>query len=101
MINFKQYPQLTRFVIPNSVKPLYFSDTFDNVFSGMNNLRSVSLPDDRIFTLKNTFNRCVNLTQAVCGYKVDDMSNAYYGCKSLTTAVCGPNVRVMASKYCN
>ena len=52
MINFKQYPNLTKVVIPNSVR-LSTTD-FSNAFCDMMNLQSVQL-SDKITNLSNAF----------------------------------------------
>ena len=52
MINFKQYPNLTKVVIPNKVR-LSTTD-FNNAFCDMMNLQSVQL-SDKITNLSNAF----------------------------------------------
>ena len=55
MINFKQYPNLTKIVIPNKVR-LSTTD-FNNAFCDMMNLQSVQL-SDKITNLSNAFTNC-------------------------------------------
>jgi hypothetical protein len=47
------------------------------------------------------YQNCRNLTTAVCGPNVTNMSYTYYSCINLTTAICGPNVTNMYMTYQN
>jgi hypothetical protein len=42
---------------------------------------------------------CTNLTEAVCGSNVTDMTRTYSNCTSLTKAVFGPKVSYIANAY--
>ena len=116
MMNFRNYPQITKVVIPDNVQLSHTT----NLFSNMRNLQSVYLPKhitiynntfrdcislqqavcgDNVTNMDSAYRGCTNLTTAVCGDKVTNMANTYYGCKSLTTAVCGDNVTNMSHAY--
>ena len=96
MINFKQYPNMTKCIIPDGTT--LSSTNFSSRFSSMKNLKTVELPNS-VTNLAKAFYMCSNLTTAVCGPNVVDMYSAYSQCGRLTTAVCGPKVNNMSSAY--
>ena len=99
MIDFRQYSNLTKVVIPNNVQ---LSNTrFDSTFMNMKNLQTVEIPYEKITSMFRTFEKCTNLTSSpVCGPNVTEMRNAYYQCANLTgSPVCGDNVRSMRNAY--
>ena len=98
MMNFKQYPNMTKCIIPDGVQ---LSNTnMWNAFAGMTNLRTICTHNG-VRILNSAYALCVNLTTAVCGENVTNMQDAYYGCTSLTTAACGPNATNMWGAYAN
>ena len=52
-----------------------------------------------VTNMSYVYRNCTNLTTAVCGPNVTNMAYAYSTCTNLTTAVCGPNVTDMAYAY--
>lgn len=99
MINFRQYPNITKIVIGGG--PISDQEIFVNAFFNMKNLRTLELKGDMLNSIRIMGNdryecgmcwNCTNLTTAVCGPNVISMHNTYFGCTNLTTAVCGPNV---------
>ena len=98
MINVKKYRNMTKCIIPNTVQ--LSSKSFYNVFNGMTNLKTVSIPNC-VTNMAYAYSYCNNLTTAVCGPNVTNMSGAYRNCTNLTTAVCGDNVTDMSVAYEN
>lgn len=100
MINFRQYNNVTKIVIPDKIQ---LSDNdFSNAFNNMRNLTIVSIPNN-VVNLSNTYKDCIRLTGSpVCGNNVTDMSSAYSGCNNLTgSPACGNNVTNMFIAYHN
>ena len=98
MINFRNYPQLTKVVIPNAIN--LKNNNFSNAFKHLSNLVSVDLHNG-VSNISYGFYNCINLTTAVCGPNVTNLSYAYDNCANLTTAACGPNVIYMNNTYSN
>ena len=94
MINFRQYPNLTKCVVPNSIR--LSNDNFSSKFYLMFNLKEITLPKN-ITNMADIFVQCYNLiTPPVCGENVINMNHAYTYCYNLTgSPVCGPNVTDM------
>ena len=119
MINFRQYPNMTECVIPESVN---FSQEFGSrAFYDMQNLRAVSLPSSvnilyrSFYNCNNlravnysgvakeayeTFYNCVNLINPIL-FDDGQMYRTYYNCQSLTEAVCGENTTSLYQTYHN
>lgn len=98
MINFKQYPNMTKCIIPNNV---VLSDTdFSTKFFNFVQLQEFSLPNS-VTNMSKICAWCTNLTTAVCGDKVTDMTYTYLNCYNLTTAVFGQKVINIYGTYEN
>ena len=69
-------------------------------YSGCTNL-TTAVCGPNVTNMSNVYSGCTNLTTAVCGPNVTGMGWTYQGCTNLTTAVCGPNVTNMYSAYRN
>ena len=108
MINFIQYPNLTKVVIPGDIK---LSDTMIwayDTFANMSNIKEVIMGKKILNSLKRMgtdsigrFQYCTNLKgHPMCGINVIDMGSAYKNCYNLTgSPVCGPNVVNMSLAY--
>ena len=106
-MNFRQYSNLTKVVIPKDVK-LVTNST--KMFDRMQNLISADVTcemnsmigtynnctnligniycDDNIINMYMAYERCFNLTGSpVCGDKVVNMSRAYHNCKKITKSL--------------
>ena len=60
MINFKQYPNITRIKIPNN---LNLSNTdFSDKFSNMSNLKTIEGISKYTTNMCNSYRGCINLT---------------------------------------
>jgi hypothetical protein len=101
MINFRQYYDMTKCIIPNNVTLTNtdFSFAFQDLYYGLQ-LQEFSIPDS-VICIDGICQNCKQLTTAVCGPNVTGMEAAYINCYNLTTAVCGPNVTDMARAYQN
>lgn len=76
MMNFRQYTNLTRVVIPNNIK--LSTGDFNNAFNNMSNLKTYEFNHSNVTNISATYFNCQNLTSyPVCGNKVTDMSNTY------------------------
>lgn len=98
MINFRQYTNMTKCVVPNSVK--ITNSIWSSTFYGMKSLQHIQLPDT-IKELRTTFCSCTKLVDPICGNSVTHLSSAYRSCSMLSRAVCGPNVVDMSHAYAN
>ena len=89
MINFRQYPNCTKIVIPSDIS--LSTTNFSGAFINMQNLQYLDIDkniENKIDVISNVSTNCKNLIESpVCGPNVTDMTNAYYGCTNLTTSV--------------
>ena len=129
MMNFRQYNNCTKIVIPGNVR--LSTNDFSGAFTSMQNLQYLDIDKsveekiniisngrdgicyrcskliktavcgNNVIDMSNAYNTCTNLTTAVCGSNVTNMSNAYNTCTNLTTAACGNNVIDMGYAYSN
>ena len=107
MINFSQYDNCTKIVIPGAIN--LSTTNFSKAFSQMSRLQYLNINkriENEITIISaggyagSICYSCSNLiNSAICGDKVINMSDAYDGCTNLTTAVCGPNVTSMTRSY--
>lgn len=101
MLNFRQYPQLTKVTVNNEVQ-LSKNSLYD-AFSNMQNLQYVEFNHPWVNNMYDTYMNCYNLTSSpACGPNVITMAMAYFECHSLTgNPVCGNNVVSMYHTYTN
>lgn len=99
MINFRQYPAMTKATIPNNIR--LSSGNFSNSFYNMRNLVVSNFNHNDVTNILYAYRNCYNLTSSpVCGEKVTDMHYTYCNCYNLTgSPVCGNNVTDMYSTY--
>ena len=98
MINFKDYPAMTKAIIPDGIQ--ITGNSLHDAFNNMKNIKNVKIPNT-ITNISNTYKKCANLTGIpVCGPNVVNMSWTYQGCTNLTgNPVCGDNVTNMICTY--
>lgn len=98
MINFIQYNNVTKIIIPNGVR--LSNSNFSWTFARMKTLMNSHIPNS-VTDMWATYFSCSNLKgPPVCGERVTDMNHAYYGCSNLTgSPVCGNNVFSLRSAY--
>lgn len=99
MINFRQYPTITKVIIPNNVQ--LSTNDFSNAFSNLIHLQRIEIPMNGVVNITNMCRNCTNLTTAVCGNNVTNMYSTYQNCTKLTKVVCGEKVNSMAFTYNN
>ena len=109
MINFRQYPNCTKIVIPSDIS--LSTTNFSGAFTEMRNLQYLDIDkniENKIDMISNGYSSgalcssCINLiNRAICGDKVTYMVYVYQNCTNLTTAVCGNNVTNMSYAYNN
>ena len=106
MINFRQYPQLTKIVIPNNVMNTYLLNkstiNISNWFSELKNLQTVELNNyDRVLDMSYAYYNCISLKDSPqSGYNTQNMTYAYYGCSNLTgSPVCATRVTNLSYTY--
>ena len=101
MINFRQYPAMTKATIPNNIR--LSSGNFSNSFYNMRNLVASNFNHSDVTSMYQTYWNCSNLTGSpVCGNNVTNMINTYSHCYNLTgSPVCGNKVTSMYRTYHN
>ena len=98
MMNFRQYANVTKIVIPDKVQ--LSSTNFSNAFRQMSKIKEIEVPA-KLTNMFNTFYYCSNLiSHPICGDKVINMYGAYGHCFNLTgSPVCGSSVTDMSYTY--
>ena len=98
MLNFTDYPNMTKAYIPENV--LVTNNDFSNRYKNMQNLINGNTPPC-VRNMYYTYLNCTNLTGSpVCGDNVTNMGSTYHSCTNLTgSPVCGPNVTDMNGTY--
>lgn len=98
MMNFKQYNNVTKIIIPNGVR--LSNSVFSRTFENMRNLKKSHIPNT-VTSMSETYKGCYSLTgPSVCSDNVTNMSMAYQECYNLTGApVCGKRVTNMSRTY--
>lgn len=100
MINFRQYPNITKVVIPSGIK--LSKNSVAGAFSSLVYMKSCNFNHPNITNMYMTYRNCYNLTSPVCGDNVTDMSYAYSDCYNLTgNPVCGNKVKNISGVYSN
>lgn len=103
MINFRQYPNCTKIVIPSDIS--LSTTNFCGAFAEMKNLQYLDIDksiENQINVICNSVwsrSVCYNcrglIKSAICGDNVTYMGSAYTNCTNLSAAVCGDNVTSM------
>ena len=101
MFSFRQYPNITKIVIPNNIQ--LSTRDFSGAFANMNSLTNVVFEHPNVTNMYSAYKNCTRLNCAPSiGPNVTDMSSMYEWCYYMKHAPsCPDSVINMSRSYCD